>query len=93
MFTNFNYPEPNACKTQIKLCSKSAINKPKKRHNAISTDKLPPHNRFIFNVNRQNNFYNDHTLVQSWQKGRHDRATINFHWQHFVETSDKATSL
>ena len=41
------------------------INKPQKRDNIISTYKLSPPNRPIFNVNRQNNNYNDHTVVQS----------------------------
>ena len=58
-----------------------AINKPKKHDNAISAYKLPPRDRSIFNVNRQNNYRNDHrTCSKSAKKSEwHDRATIGFH--------------
>ena len=71
--SSLNFPDPNVYEAhKIKTCSKSAINKPKKHENAISAYKLLPWNRSIFNVNRQNNYCNDHTLVQSRQKSQND---------------------
>ena len=69
---------------------KGAINKPYKL-----PYKLPSWNRSIFNDNRQNNCCNDHTLIQS-REGSYNGLTKRlyvFIAEHFVETSDKATSL
>ena len=45
-------------------------------------------------ITEKNSCCNDHTLVQSRQRSRNDMTvTTRFHYQRFVETSDKATSL
>ena len=56
----------------MKTCSKLVIKKPKNRRNAVSACKLSPLSRSIFNMNRQIDYCNDNTPVQSLKRSQDD---------------------
>lgn len=58
----------------MKACSKLIIKKLKNRGNAVSACKLSPPDRSVFNMNRQIDYCNDNTLVQSLQTSQDDMA-------------------